>query len=1122
MWRRDSDLVDLKFRFADLALVFTAKKLVMRPRDPECRIIEAENGERRDNRPILSVEFGPQHVMEEAFFQPEPPPLPDVVIKNFEAQLKALALENDPEKRVKARSEIRKYKEGEEKNKQPDPHEIGFTKFAARFEEVTKALPKDQRIYIGPFAMDPDAMRLARTVQAEFIQDPLEKLLNTLLSTVAENFFTNHADKDGAVAEREDAFEKAVPLYGLWRATYREVAITLGDYTAGEFVSSKNVPTSESETGDLFQKARENMLRKLMGLEQIEGLAEARLSGRSRLAFRINCMPGPGDHQEVNELPEITKAANASGGTSFAELPFTFEALTDWSHHEPAVTRRAQKLYDATQSGLLPPVAERAANLDDRAILEFQGISKGEKSTADRMAEVRTSLAVEPTAFETSIEIPARLILSTAQDAVWQANRRDLHPECKQEPRALHPLWTARLLTAEAFPSVRVVASPDFRGSALTSRPNIEPTDVQRSERAPPRGPYAPWLLSRAEGLDTKDCPKEEEGIDSKGHNKKTFFTWLCKLVGISRNQEDAYYKLKKFRSSLDAYDRHELVLLSSAYGLPVTGKREQKGDNPEVGGAIKENAGQFEPGEDYTLYDGTPDQAIYRPKPLDVEELTLTALGGSLVHDTSFVPPLTAFDYQGKAVFDGMSIERWQHRIVLGRDIVATVVYSGYLFPLGHKATLVKVTERVFIKVPGEGIKAPLRQRMFVRVSNPEKIYPAVGQPNAGRQWCSTKVVMLTRQTPDIVDPTYDLSAFGVGSPLPENAKAGLNGRIQLGGHTGLAFWPQTALDENSRVKFEFMLDGRPTSMPLIFVDRVANRPDPLFYVFEHYKDKGLDPRFRTMPLGGQSIKFAEPVEDGDTSFAAERVVVAAEGRSTKIVAADSWEGKNDELSTTGVLEGADQPPFYPVMDYASIRIEQVEQLSGKGMEAVAVRFDGHFVRHGFIKPGLVNDDNEEAAKNAAEVLLYVDVDVGLKDGVEIPRKFPSLGMGSSGNQSGGVGQPNLDIVALSRSKGPLGANAREEGGPAIYNARPGASPARKGKDKGLQSVASYFAMGTRLPVPGEKEKPPPANETTVQTTFQSFFNVDAKLLGVISFSARPMRPPGKHTRSISAAALG
>lgn len=1100
--RRDSDLVDLKFRFADLALVFDVTGVVIRPRDQECRVIEAENGERRDNRPIMSVEFGPQHVMEEAFFQPEPPPLPDVVIPDFEAELRGLALEKDPKVRVGARTAIRKKKLERDKAPSPDDYEVSFTDFAKEFEKAasafpaTRALPEDQRIYIGPFAMDPDAMRLARTIQAGFLLDPLGRLLDGLLGKVAEDFFVGNAVQQDTEQELEEAFEKAVPLYGLWRATWREVAITLGFYTKSEYVSEHNPQKSRTNDAALLKQARDQMLQKLMGLEPIEGLAEARLSGRSRLAFRINCMPGPGDHPEVNQLPEITKAGNASGGTSFAELPFTFEALTDWSHHEPAVTRRAQKLYDATQSGLLPPVAERAANLDDRAVLEFQGIGKGEKGTADRMAEVRASLAVEPTAFETSIEIPSRLILSTAQDAVWQANRRDLHPECKQEPRALHPLWTARLLTAEAFPSVRVVASPDFRGSALTSRPNAEPTDVQLSERAPPRGPYAPWLLSRAEGLDTKDCPKEEDGADSKDHNKKTFFKWLCRLVGISRDQNEALYKLKKFRSSLDAYDRHELVLLSSAYGLPVTGKREQKGDNPELGGAIKENAGQFEPGEDYTLYDGTPDQAIYRPKPLDVEELSLTALGGSLVHDTSFVPPLTAFDYQGQAVFDGMSIERWQHRIVLGRDIVATVVYSGYLFPLGHKATLVKVTERVFINVPGEGIKAPLRQRMFVRVSNPEKIYPAVGQPNAGRQWCSTNVVMLTRQTPDIVDPTYDLSAFGVGSPPPEKAKAGLNGRIQLGGHTGLAFWPQTALDENSRVKFEFLLDGRPTSMPLIFVDRVANRPDPLSSVFKHYG--GAPKSFRTMNLGGQSIKFAEPVEDGDTNFAAEQVVVVAQGRrSTAISATETWEGNNLEFSTTGVLEGADQPPFYPVMDYARIRIEQVEQLSGKGMEPVAVRFDGHYVRHGFIKPGLVNDENNEAAKNAAEVLLYVDIDAD-KDQVD-NRNFPALGMGQSGNQSGGVAQPNLDIVALSRAKGPLGANTTETGGPTIYCAGPGTGPTLKGE--GLQSVALYFAMGTSLPVPGQAGAPLQADPVTTQTTFQSFFNTEAKLLGVISF---------------------
>ena len=42
-------------------------------------------------------------------------------------------------------------------------------------------------------------------------------------------------------------------------------------------------------------------------------------------------------------------------------MPFSFEALTDWSRHEPAVTLRAQKLFTALPWGIVPPLGERAA-----------------------------------------------------------------------------------------------------------------------------------------------------------------------------------------------------------------------------------------------------------------------------------------------------------------------------------------------------------------------------------------------------------------------------------------------------------------------------------------------------------------------------------------------------------------------------------------------------------------------------------------------------------------------------------------------------------------------------------------------------------------------------------------
>src|SRR5262249_618436 len=154
-----------------------------------------------------------------------------------------------------------------------------------------------------------------------------------------------------------------------------------------------------------------------------------------------------------------------------------------------------------------------------------------------------------------------------------------------------------------------------------------------------------------------------------------------------------------------DAYDRHELVLLSSAYGLPVIGKRKPRDGDPEVAGGLVNNSGQVEPGDGFPVLDADDAQAMQGPQQPRGRELWLSALGGSRIHDTQFLPSAGANDLWGGKIFDGFSIERWRAEIVIGRDIVGEVVYKGYLFPFGHRASLVKLTERLFLRSETLGV---------------------------------------------------------------------------------------------------------------------------------------------------------------------------------------------------------------------------------------------------------------------------------------------------------------------------------------------------------------------------------------------------------------------------------
>jgi hypothetical protein len=101
------------------------------------------------------------------------------------------------------------------------------------------------------------------------------------------------------------------------------------------------------------------------------------------------------------------------------ELAFTFADLTDWSRHEPAVTLRARKLFSGNAGAIVPPIGARAANLADSDVLAYQGITRGGVTAEQRLGEIRAALAEKPTPNETAIEIPARLTLSTAQEAIW-------------------------------------------------------------------------------------------------------------------------------------------------------------------------------------------------------------------------------------------------------------------------------------------------------------------------------------------------------------------------------------------------------------------------------------------------------------------------------------------------------------------------------------------------------------------------------------------------------------------------------------------------------------------------------------------------------------------------------
>ncbi|MBR1300653.1 hypothetical protein [Bradyrhizobium sp. AUGA SZCCT0042] len=1163
--RRPADLLALTYRFQDLVLERDGQGWFVRPDrrlaafraggqplpppnvapvcgdEPPAANSPGRYQDRQDPRPLLVVEFPPQHIAERAFFRrlaaevklPVPPKGGEV--KPSEAETLRNA---DLATREAMRTTIKNRQDAA--GKPTDEDWKTFVAFRNEFNNevvlengsrpINRKIPADQIVYIGPGFLDLETARIARRVQrareaSEFGAGPKDQTIEQILRNVPEvdlpdfvladlrkkynitGQLEDHAavdyvdgagdgdpkikswldERDELKARRDPAYRAfagkkpltlATPLEGFYSGLKKDrivpgladvyvdaidAYVYSGDRLPTPFYGRRNIiariallPAADREkaaraiaaTVEAFNLKQEND-------EPFDVPAEARVSGRSRLVFRI-----PADDFEGGR-PDNVDGAVAGG------FPFTIEALTNWGAFDLAVVRRAEKVFEPLAGwtrddevkekddpaafndqqtrprahGGLRPRWARQETRDEAAKLLHQGITRGDAwavrddqqrqgigqgkcplplvrrgtiTAAQRMSEVAGAVR-EPSLFQTSIEIPFRLMLSPAQDAVWRTPLElPADVGLTDNMRKVASLWFAELDETAGASSVRAVWSPDFRPEAL----------LDRDVGAPPHGPWAPWAMSRDVTTRRPYDPTEENPANG------------------------TLPKAERFRTGLDVADRHELVALSSLYGLPARGRRAENGTLTD--------GSQIDPPPGFRLrfagveaLTNNPNEvkrdhsAIYRPQPIGVSEMTLTALGASLDADTSFVPPASARvvttkswkpDQKelGEPLFDAFSIERWRQETRLGRDIRAEVVYKGFLFPFGHRCSLVKLTERRFVaprrRNAGDPLGAPvafLVQRMFLRIGAPLKSYPAVGQPNGGRSWPPQKLEILTRVTPDILDPA-DTSPV---APPNQTYDERPNGRIFLRKTSaspwlpGMVFWPRVRSRKGGEVNFEMQIDGRGarTRMPLIFVDNTAANDETAMEVLTNYYNSlfegGEADSRRVLEHGGEKRRYAAETEPDGTSFETRSWVVSAEGRESSIpsIATDRvFTFSNKKFDFGSLLQGVDQPPFYPWMERGTIRIAQVDRLTGSTNGHVRVYYDDEHRAFGF--PGadaLTTPSDDAKDSRRAKTDVYLDFEQAVP-----------LDPGRSGEKSGGAVRPDTRLVALSRSRGPVGNN--------------------------------------------------------------------------------------------------
>ncbi|WP_253958358.1 hypothetical protein [Rhizobium sp. WYJ-E13] len=375
-----------------------------------------------------------------------------------------------------------------------------------------------------------------------------------------------------------------------------------------------------------------------------------------------------------------------------------------------------------------------------------------------------------------------------------------------------------------------------------------------------------------------------------------------------------------------------------------------------------------------------------YTPQPVDTNLMMLTALGGWLESRGNWDP-------------SGLSVEEWGHRASMGRDHYVRVVYRGFLFPFGHRVSLVKVSERKFHNGAKDGEGKPvieqmpgnaayLRQRLFLIVRERERNYVEPGadqlRNNAGnvfysRQFPFTSIRVLTQVTPNLDQPTAsDVAGFGQ-----------------------LMFWPNV---NGQPFKFQFVatdLDGRRVAfdLPMIFMDNTLACPRilnpgstklvPDFAAAEtnaaianqDYANAGAK---HTATLNLQRVAMATSVKAGDTSVQVEEIDFGGE-----------VEANNQTLRNFS--NGLNRPVFFPKVSETRARIGALAHLSGS-TKSNALVWNAFYLKKGF-------------DTNVGEIFADVKNDPNMA----------KLDFSSQGDRSGGFVQPNLKPNALSRFAGPV-----------------------------------------------------------------------------------------------------
>ncbi len=326
------------------------------------------------------------------------------------------------------------------------------------------------------------------------------------------------------------------------------------------------------------------------------------------------------------------------------------------------------------------------------------------------------------------------------------------------------------------------------------------------------------------------------------------------------------------FRAAMSARDRDQIVILTSGF----------KG---------------------YTLTDAGGAETTYVPEPVNASRLFLSALGGWLTSRGDWKSPVSYRFFRPlpgplpvirdhreilPVSVQPLDLVEWCHIAAQGRDQYVRIVYDGFLYPFGHRASLIKVTERK-VKAPDGAISASpvayLRQRMYVVVREQEKTYVGAPYTFAGREMPFARRVRInTHVTPDIDPPAF------------------IDG--------GASFWVDT-----TGKHFQFHVTAQDLSgsnvdflAPLVFVSLSETQ-------LARVRTAYLADDARRCAVPGRNVAYADPAA-GDTVI------------KTRTLYFDS--------QITQPAPPFPVAPFIPTLDRASVTIPAIAQLLGQQVAVI------------------------------------------------------------------------------------------------------------------------------------------------------------------------------------------